>query len=299
MFSLKSVTRIFLLSFLICCKKETDEPTDVAPPPTSPYQNTGTNYQTTSTCDYNLNEATLLGSGWTKSFEDNFDGDLSKWNIWTAGAYNSELQYYQGANLQIANGNLAIVAKKESVTGAANPYDKTQKSFKYTSGKIESKTLISADATTPKVRIMARIKLPKGYGMNSAFLSYGQSLPTNGQIDLFTAYGQDATRYSTNYYYGTKPLQNLVQGAIGYVTTDADLTNCFHVFEVEWTKDALVYYLDGKLVETKTAGGYVDDLFGKKQALSLHLAVTSDFLTRAQIQVGTMYVDWVKVFTSK
>jgi beta-glucanase (GH16 family) len=297
MFLYKSVACIFLLSLSIACKKES---TDDSPAVIStPYENSGTNYQATTVCDYNLTEATLLGSGWTKSFEDNFDTDLSKWNIWTSGSYNGELQYYQAPNLQLSNGNLAIVARKESATGATDPFNKTQKSFKYTSGRIESKTLFSADAATPKIRIIARIKLPKGYGMNAAFLSYGENLPTGGQIDLLTAYGQDPTRFTTNYYYGTKPLQNIVQGAFGYITTDADLTNCYHVYEVEWSKDALVYYLDGKTVERKTAGAHVPDLFGKKQTLSLYLAVNSDFLTRAQIQTGTMYVDWVKVFTSK
>jgi beta-glucanase (GH16 family) len=293
----KSVAYITFFLFLLSCEKETE---DSSPGVIiSPYENTGTNYQASTTCDYNLNETDLLSTGWTKSFEDNFDADLSKWNIWTAGAYNGELQYYQAPNLQLSNGILAVVVKKESVTGAANPFDKTQKSFKYTSGRIESKTLFAPDAATPKMRIAARIKLPKGYGMNAGVLSYGQNLPTGGQIDLLTAYGQDPTRYTTNYYYGTKPLQNIVQGAFGYITADADLTSCYHVYEVEWTKDALLYYLDGKLVERKTAGGYVQDLFGKKQSLSLYVAVNSDFLTRAQIQSGTMYVDWVKVFTAK
>jgi beta-glucanase (GH16 family) len=293
---LKSVACIFLIALLISCKKESEDSPDVI---ITPYENTGTNYQGSTVCDYNFNESSLLSSGWTKSFEDNFDSDLSKWNIWTAGGYNSELQHYQAPNLQLSGGILAIVVKKENVTGASNPFDKTQKSFKYTSGRIESKTTFTADATTPKVRIIARIKLPKGFGMNSAFLSYGPNLPTGGQIDVLTAYGQDPTRYTTNYYYGTKPLQNIVQGAFGYVTTDTDLTNCYHVYEVEWTKDALVYYLDGKVIERKTAGAHVPDLFGKKQNLSLYVAVNTDFLTRAQIQTGTMYVDYVKVFTAK
>jgi beta-glucanase (GH16 family) len=292
----KSVAFIFFISILISCEKETEESPGVV---LSPYENTGTNYQAVSVCDYNLNESALLSSGWTKSFEDNFETDLSKWNVWTSGGYNTELQYYQATNLQLSNGILAIAAKKESATGASNPFDKTQKDFKYTSGRIESKTSFTADATTPKVRISARIKLPKGYGMNSAFLSYGPNLPTNGEIDFLTAYGQDPTRYTTTYYYGTKALQNKVQGAFGYITADADLTNCYHVYEVEWTKDALVYYLDGKLVERKTAGNYVPDLFGKKHNLSLYLAVNSDFLNRARIQTGTLYVDWVKVFTAK
>jgi beta-glucanase (GH16 family) len=300
MFLIKSVTP-FLLFVLIfsSCKKETDPtPPDPEFIP-SPFGDTGISYSAKAVCDYNLDEAALLNSGYTKSFEDNFDSDLSKWNIWTAGAYNNELQYYQGANLQLSGGILSIVAKKENVNGEANPTDKTQKSFKFTSGRIESKTEFSANVTTPKIRIAARIKLPSGFGMTSGFISAGTNWPTQGQIDMIIGYGQDPTRYTTNYYYGTRSPQNIVQSAFGFITADLDLTACYHVYEMEWTKDALTYYLDGKQVERKTTGGHVQDLFDKKQRLSLYQAVSSDFLTRAKIQTGTMYVDWIKVFTGK
>jgi hypothetical protein len=123
-----------------------------------------TTVNTTGICDYVFNEAAVTAAGYSKVFEDNFDGGLSKWNIWTGGAFNNELQYYQAANLQLLNGNLIITAKKETVTGATTPFDATSKTFNYTSGRIECKTNISASVSTPKVRIVARIKLPSGYG---------------------------------------------------------------------------------------------------------------------------------------
>ncbi|MDN3658128.1 hypothetical protein QWZ08_20925 [Ferruginibacter paludis] len=79
----------------------------------------------TGTCDYVFNETAVTAAGYTKVFEDNFDTDLTKWNVWTGGAYNNELQYYQAANLQLQNGNLVITAKKETVTGATTPFDAT------------------------------------------------------------------------------------------------------------------------------------------------------------------------------
>ena len=109
-------------------------------------------------CDYVFNEAAMAAAGYTKIFEDNFDTDLSKWNIWTGGAFNNELQYYQADNLQLLNGNLVITAKKETVTGATTPFDATPKTFNYTSGRIECKTNISASASNPKMRMVARIK---------------------------------------------------------------------------------------------------------------------------------------------
>lgn len=252
-------------------------------------------------CDYDLDEEALASSGWTKSFEDNFTTDLSKWNVWTGGAFNNELQHYQGSNMEIVNGELVITAKKETVTGATNPFDATSKTFNYTSGRIECKTNVSANQSTPKVRMAARIKWPKGYGLWPAFWSYGDPWPKNGEIDILEARGQEPTKYQTNYFYGTQEGTNVVQNAEGFITADADLTTCYHVYEVVWEKDKLTYYLDGKVVEEKTKGGYIDDLFGKTERLVLNLAVGGGFfanLDPSKIQTGAMHVDYVKVFTS-
>lgn len=92
-------------------------------------------------CDYTLNEAALLDQGWTKTFEDEFTGDLSDWNIWTGRAFNNELQYYKAENLQVSGGVLAISAKKETVKGATTPFDATPKDFNNTSGWMESKAM--------------------------------------------------------------------------------------------------------------------------------------------------------------
>jgi hypothetical protein len=70
---------------------------------------------------------------------------------------------------------------------------------------------------------------------------------------------------------------------------------------MEWSQNALTSYLDGHLVEAKTSGGHVADLFGKSHHLSLSLPVGGGYysaLNTANIQGGTMYVDYIKVFTS-
>ena len=253
------------------------------------------------TCDYTLDENALLSNGWKKIFDDDFDIDLSKWNVWTGGAYNNELQYYQPGNLQLTVGALLITAKKETVKGVTNPYDATLKTFNYTSGRIECKTNISASAANPKVRMVARIKLASGYGMWPAFWSYGDPWPTQGEIDCLEARGQEPAKYQTNYFYGRARNRNLVQNATGYINTNVDLTACYHLYEMVWAQNSLSSYFDGVLVETKT-GGYIPNLFGKTEHITLNLAVGGDFfngLDVTKIQPGIMYVDYVKVFTSK
>jgi beta-glucanase (GH16 family) len=253
-------------------------------------------------CDYTLNETALINAGWTKIFEDDFTTDLSKWNIWTGGAFNNELQHYQASNLQIANGALVITAKRETVQGQTTPFDPTLKTFKFTSGRIECKTNVSASTANPKIRMIARIKLPAGYAMWPAFWSYGDPWPTQGEIDILEARGSEPTKYQTNYFYGTQANNNLVRGGDGYITANASLQTCYHLYEMVWEQDKLTSYLDGQVVEVKTEGGYITSLFGKTERITLNLAVGGNFIARRvdpnKVQPGTMYVDYVKVFRS-
>jgi beta-glucanase (GH16 family) len=245
-------------------------------------------------CDYDFNETTLTSSGWTKSFDDEFTGDLSNWYAYTGGVQN-ELQCFEPANVTIANGVLQIAAKKETVTGPTTINSSSTSTFNFTSGSIVS-------TATPKIRIVARVKIASGNGLVSLFESYGPNWPTSGQINYFQVEGNDVKRYETNYFYGTQPNQNLVNNGILYNTTDADLSACWHVFMTEWTQNALNYYLDGQLVETKTAGGYVGGMFGKTQNLSLGLLIGGSYyvnLAPADVVPASIFVDYIKVFTSK
>ncbi len=281
------------------CKKNVDTKADVAeeiatakpPPPPPPVH---------GVCDYDINEAAIIGAGWTKTFEDLFSTNLNSWNIWNGGAFNNELQLYQGSNLSVTNGNLVIAARQETVSGPTTPFDPTPKTFNYTSGRIESKANFSASASSPNVRMMARIKLPSGYGMWPAFWSYGDPWPTQGEIDILEARGQEDFKYQTNYFYGRTANRNLVRGAEGFITTDVSLQTCYHVYEMIWSQNELRFYFDGVLVKTNS-GSYVPSLFGKTERITLNLAVGGLFFSNfnpALIQTGTMYVDWVKVFTT-
>lgn len=298
LFLVKALVATIFILLLLSCSKKNPSP-DIITPPASGSGEPGVPYQANAVCNYNQDDAILTSLGWTKSFEDNFDGNLSKWDVWTGGGYNNELQYSQESNMLVTNGVLEITAKKENITGPTTPIDKTPKTFKYTSGKIESKSKFSANSSTPKVKILARIKLAGGYGMTPIFVSYGDRWPTQGQINIFVANGQDPNKYETNYFYGTSANNNIVTNSIGYITANADLSACYHVYEMEWSKTDLTFFLDGKPIEKKTSGGYIPNLFGTSQRLSLSLAVNSDFIFRSQIQTVTLFVDWIKVFTSK
>lgn len=251
-------------------------------------------------CDYDLNESTLTSAGWTKRFDESFATNLNQWNIWTGGAFNNELQHYQASNMTISGGVLSIQAKRENVTGATTPFDGTPKNFEFTSGRIESKTNFSASNSTPKVRMLARIKLPTGYGMWPAFWSYGDPWPTHGEIDIMEGRGNEPFRYQTAYWFGRRSGVNMASNTEGTVTSETSLTDCWHVYEVIWQKNSLTWLLDGQVVVTKT-GGWISDFYRKTERVTLNLAVGGGFFGNppaSSIVTGTMQIDWVKVFTS-
>lgn len=284
----KSIISYLLFSILVISCKPKSEPTPTASSP-----------------DYDINEQSLIQAGWTKTFDEGFDGDLSKWNIWEGGAYNNEYQCYTSSttNVNLNDGVLKITAVKENITGNTTPSNTTQKTFDFSSARLESKSTYSASTTTPSVRFSSRIKLPSGYGMWPAFWAYGAAWPTNGEIDVMEARGNLPFQYGGNYFYGTTPGVNLVSGAGSDMTVTVDLTKYWHVYEVIWEENQLTYIFDGKivktLVSTSTAGQYIDDMFGKTQNVIVNLAVGGDYFQNpapSTIVTGTMQVDWVKVF---
>jgi beta-glucanase (GH16 family) len=254
-----------------------------------------------------IDESALIAQGYSKVFDEDFLTDLKKWNVWTGGAYNNELQHYQASNIALNNGILEINAKKENVTGVTDPWNSTLKNYKYTSGRIESIFEFAPNISKKKVRISARIKLPAGYGMWPAFWSYSEPWPTHGEIDILEALGQDHHTFTTNFFYGTTegiPITNN-DLTVKTITSDKDLTADYHVYEVIWEQNSLTFILDGKIIQTNLASSpgnkYISDFFNKSEHLVLNTAVGGDIFENFNptlIETGTLYVDWVKVFVS-
>jgi len=294
------ISGCLLVSFSSCKKAGIDNSTKT----TGGDQSGGTSktnpVTTPTTCDYNFNDTTLTNHGWTKSFDDHFSGDLSNWYAFTGGVTN-ELMCNEPANAKIVNSELQLTAKKENVTGPATVGSTTQQNFSYTSASIVSNQTFSAGTTTPKLMIVARVKAAGGYGLTSVFNSFGTNWPTNGQINFFQIEGDDTKEYSTNYFYGATASQNTVTGGMQYNPVNSDLASCYHVFMTEWSQNTLKYYIDGTLVETKS-GSDIANLFNKQETLGISLPVGGLFYNNfnpANIQVGTLTVSYVKVFTSK
>src|SRR3569832_306206 len=96
---------------------------------------------TTATCDFDVNDTTLTNHGWTKTLDDEFTGDLSKWNV-EVGGMQGVLQCNEAANAQIANGVMQITTKLETVTGPKTVNNDTTATFNFTSALLTTKQSI-------------------------------------------------------------------------------------------------------------------------------------------------------------
>ncbi len=242
--------------------------------------------------------------GWEMIWEDNFDTNLSQWNVWNSGAFNNELQFYQSSNLFVEDGFLFIEQAREDAFGATNPFDSTNKNFAFTSGRIETKEVYGPVKQEGTLRISARLKLPAGEGLWPAFWSYGDPWPTQGEIDIVEFRGGNTDEYITNFFYGNEVNIPLTNNTTGVHQVGVDLTEEFHVFEVEWSQFSLVMRFDGEIIRTITNADsqYVDDLFNKTEQIVLNLAVGGNFFNGMALNENEipdqsyLIVDWVKVF---
>ena len=232
---------------------------------------------------------------WNLVFEEEFNGtslDLNTWEyqIGAGGWGNAELQYYtNGANVDVSNGTLKIIAQKSGNT--------------YTSSRIRTKD----KADFRYGRLEARIKLPIGQGIWPAFWMmptddvYG-TWPSSGEIDIMEYLGNDANTIYGTCHYGYSP------GDKGYLTGSYDLASGgfnddFHVFAVEWEDNVIRWYMDGQLYHAVSSShpefNYFNWPFTEDFHFILNVAVGGlwpGYPDATTVFPQTMEVDWVRVY---
>ena len=289
----KFISAIVLVLFFSC------SPNDDNPPQEQPVTNPVTNNPDNSNDDSDNDN-----KDWELVWEDEFNGDLSDWNIWEGGAFNNEIQLYQKEQLTTNNGILTISTRKENVSGDTNPFDDTQKDFEYVSGRIETKVQYGPSDTNGEqnYRFMARIKLPKGFGMWPAFWSYADPWPTKGEIDVLEARGNQPNRFQSNIFYGSNAGTATSFANEKTYANLPNLTDDFHIYELIWSKESLRILFDGKQVGIyiPNASNQINSFFGSKQQIVLNNAVGGKFFPGTNSANYTnnaiMQIDWVRVY---
>ncbi|TWI97144.1 glycosyl hydrolase family 16 [Mucilaginibacter frigoritolerans] len=267
---------LVLAFFAFSCKKSqstfTPPPVTTTPPPvTSP--------------------DTSISANYTLVWSDEFNGisvDTTKWNFETGNLnVNHEKEYYQASNATVANGNLVITAKKESVGGQP-----------YTSARLNTQGKVTAQYG----RIEARIKLPLGAGLWPAFWMLGSDIttvswPQCGEMDIMEHINADNTIYGTMHWN--------VNGATQYgLNTQVTNPDAYHIYAIEWNSGSINWYVDNTLYCTGNIQNNINNTgaFQMPFFIILNLAVAGDFPGQTVDESklpASMYVDYVRVYKAK
>lgn len=243
--------------------------------------------------------------GWQLIFEENFDKDLSQWISWESGAFNQELQHYQKDQIFLNDDLLYIKSQRKSVSGKTNPSNSTLKDFEFISGRLESIETFGPEATQGKetVRLSARLRLVEGHGLWPAWWSYNDPWPTQGEMDILEARGDTPMEFQSNFHYGAKINEIETDPTFNDLryTHSEKLSDCFHLYELIWSKNKFEILFDGHIVNTYNADTYnfVSSFFNKKHRLALNLAIGGWFFDELSINdipdEAYYVIDWVKV----
>ena len=238
-----------------------------------------------------LQSSISFGQNYNLVWQDEFTGSIGPdWVFETGrgnnGWGNEEFQYYRRENARVENGNLVITAKRENFNGAnyTSSRMKTQGRKRFRYGKIE-----------------ARIALPSGQGLWPAFWMLGSNIgqvgwPACGEIDIMERVNNSPDIFGTIHWsdnnnnyatYGTEtPISNPGQ---------------FHTYAIEWDKDKIVWFLDGREYHEVNISNGINGTseFGNEFFILLNVAVGGrfpGFVVDNNRLPAEMLVDYVRVY---
>jgi beta-glucanase (GH16 family) len=116
--------------------------------------------------------------------------------------------------------------------------------------------------------VEARIKLPYGQGIWPAFWMLGANIgqigwPACGEIDIMENIGMKSwwgTNLSSLHGSTAKdPHGDFTMNAPYKLPAGATFHDSYHLFQMLWVKDAISFYVDGQLYETRTKADYGDN----------------------------------------
>jgi beta-glucanase (GH16 family) len=246
-------------------------------------------------------------SGYYLLWSDEFNGTSLDTTIWTFdtgtgenGWGNGEKEYYtKGANLEFANGAMAIVAKKEDKSGmsytSSRIHSQGKKEFKY--GYFEVK-----------------LKSPEGKGLWPAFWMLGADFnnptkwPVCGEAEIFeTLTGPNGYNgLGDNAFIGTchhpNPDGTGVKYNTGKYTYTEKLSLKYHLYAIKWDKTSIQYFFDGnKFWEYSITASYLT-MFHQKFFFIANVAVGGNYQgdnIDNSIFPQKMYIDYIRVYSDQ
>jgi beta-glucanase (GH16 family) len=185
-------------------------------------------------------------------WSDEFNGTSISTNNWVFNAYNigngqngwgnNELEYYTATNAYVSNGLLHIMAYNQ-------PYD----GYNYTSAKMITDGLVNMLYG----RIAFRVSIPPGAGLWPACWLVPQDSvygpwAASGEIDVMESTGQLPNNVIGTIHYGGPYPDTAQSGGPPYNFIPGTSLYDFNVYVLDWTTNAISWYINGWLYETQT-----------------------------------------------
>lgn len=235
----------------------------------------------------------LADSGWRVVWSDEFnrDGlpDSSKWGYEEGLVRNKEAQFYTARrreNARVEHGSLIIEARREPWLGS-----------EYTSASLITLGHFGFEYG----RVEVRAKLPPARGAWPAIWMLGEDRaivgwPRCGEIDIMEHVG-----HLPGVVHGTAHQAKDTSGyqSNGGKVTVPTATSDFHVYRLDWTPNALVWFVDDVEYFRFDYGGPRVWTFDRRMYLLLNLAVGGSWGGQQGIDAAAFpqrfEVDWVRV----
>jgi beta-glucanase (GH16 family) len=191
---------------------------------------------------------------WSDEFDVTGAPDPANWNFEQGFVRNQEAQWYQPENARCENGLLIIEAKRErkknpNYLAGSSDWTRNREYAEYTSASLHTRDLHSWEFG----RFEMRGRIDTRPGMWPAFWTLGVSgdWPHCGEVDIMEFYRGmvlaniawgGAQKWQAVWDSFSKPLSQL--------TNNTEWPNQFHIWRMDWDKDAINLYLDDMLMNT-------------------------------------------------
>lgn len=231
------------------------------------------------------------GAHWVRlpALSDEFKGktlDGAKWWPNNPDWQGRQPGWFAKENVQVKSGSLQITMRREDRAGLPAGY------HTYTSGAVKSKTRVLYGFFEARCRAM------NSHG-SSAFWFYDITPDWWTEIDVFeiggAAPGEMRADHTTLHVWHTPTTKT--HWAKGETwTTPAPLAEAFHVYGLDWERDRITYYFDGKIIRTLPNTDWHQPLF-----LNFDSETMPDWfgLPLDSELPSTFSIDWIRAWQKK
>lgn len=188
------------------------------------------------------------GAVWTQVLSEEFDGDDLDRDLWSTCYWwgrggctnlsNNELQWYRNGNVTVEDGKLVLEAREYDV-------ETEEGDFSYISGMVTSGRYYEEDADALALTygyFEVRARVPGGQGLWPAIWLLPSDHDSTPEIDVMEVLGH-APDVLEMHYHHTIADEDLSFGEDAIVD---DLSRSWNVFGLQWTPDAIVWFLNGE-----------------------------------------------------